>query len=210
MLTKNFQQLKSEVASHIAADAVAQGSYTTCFIGCLANHSNDPEHIENTYGIPKMVTRIAESIFEGLPEDEAPAFFAALPDAVGCDGKDLSRVPWQFLAKELKLLPAVGDEIHALIDRVIAGMNLLAEGKEWPEAKAAQAAAMAASAAASAASAAEAAVAARAVAWAASAANAASAAWAASAASAAAVRRRQRDLLLRLIKEAPVVSAEGE
>lgn len=94
MLTKNFSRLKSEVKSHIKADSVAQGSYKTCFIGCLANHSDDPHYIESTYGIPEMVSRIAESIFEGLPAAEAPAFFGALPDAVACDGKDLSRVAW--------------------------------------------------------------------------------------------------------------------
>lgn len=201
MLTKNFSQLKAEVQRHIAADSVAQGSYSTCFVGCLANQSDDPQYIESTYGIPRMVSRIAESIFEGLPENtEASAFFAALPKAVGCDGKDLSRVPWQFLAKELnelKSLPTVEDEIQSMINTVIKGMNLLGEGKEWPEGDA-----RAASDAASN------------TAWAA----ASNAVWAASdaasdaarAAASDAVRRRQRDLLLKLISEAPVVSAEGK
>ena len=172
MLTKNFTLLKFEVQRHIAADAVAQGSYSGCFIGCPANQSDDPQYIENTYGIPEMVSRIGESIFEGLPENtEASAFFAALPDAVGCDGKDLSRVPWQFLAKELEALPTVPDSVQAVINPVIAGMRLLAKGKEWKKEDARAAARVAASAA---------------------------------------VRRRQRDLLLKLISEAPVVSAEGE
>ena len=243
MLTKNFQQLKEDVASHVAADVVRQGSYTTCFIGCLANNTDDPKYIENTYGIPVMVSRLSESIFEGLPSDEAPAFFGALPAAVRCDGKDLSRVPWQFLSSELRSLPKMTNEIQAVISPVIAGMDLLVEGKEWPEAHAATAAGYAAAnaayysallaagyaallAAANAASAAKAASAAGyAAANAAKAASAAgyaaanaadatdAAAKAADATDAAAkadVRRRQRDLLLRLIKEAPVVGAEGE
>lgn len=215
MLTKNFQQLKAEVESHVEADSVAQGSYKTCFIGCLANQSDNPQYIKNTYGIPEMVSRIAESIFEGLPPDEAPAFFAALPDAVACDGKDLSRVPWQFLAAELESLPTMPDSVQAVIDPVIAGMKLLAEGKEWREAEAAASAADAAARTAeSAAWAAESAAwAARAVAVATSATADATAraAWAVnsaagSAAARAAVRRRQRDLLLRLISEAPVIA----
>jgi hypothetical protein len=103
MLTKNTDQLRQRVAAHVAADSIAQGIYWDkrnkrgCFIGCLA-HSDDPKINEQTYGLPVMVQRIAESIFESLPANEAKAFFAALPDAVGCDGKDLSKVGWQFLA----------------------------------------------------------------------------------------------------------------
>jgi hypothetical protein len=70
--------------------------------------------------------RIAESIFEDLPDNEGRAFFAALPDAVGCDGKDLSRVHWAFLATELRTLPQLD-----LVATVISGMDLLAAGKEW-------------------------------------------------------------------------------
>jgi hypothetical protein len=134
MLTKNFQKLKDEVAHHVSADLVAQGSYKTCFIGCLADGRNDTEFIENEYGIPLMVTRIAESVFEGLLADEAIKFFADFAKAGACDGKDLTRVGWQFLAAELRALPPVPNDTQAVIDPVIKGMDLLAEGKEWPEA----------------------------------------------------------------------------
>jgi len=217
MLTRNFQQLQHEVAYHVEADRVAQGSYSTCFIGCLAHGKDDPDYIETEYGIPLMVARISESIFEGLPTDEAIGFFAALPSAVGFDGKDLSRVGWQFLASELRSLPPVDPEIQAVIDPVIAGMDLLAAGKEWSKKEAARAACEAVWAAREAALAAcEAARAARA-AWAVRVACAACeaaraarhparAAWAVRAAAAKtadAALRRQRDLLLKLIKEAP-------
>ncbi len=184
MLTKNFQKLKAEVAAHVAADRVAQGSYKTCFIGCLANGTNNPGFIETEYGIPLIVTLIAESIFEGLCSNEAADFFAALPEAVGSDGKDLTRVSWQFLAAELRALPPVPDDIQACIDSVIEGMDLLADGKEWSEAVAA--ARSAARAAAAARSAARAARAADAFAFAAFAAFAAAFAFAADAAFAAA------------------------
>ena len=86
MLTKNFQKLQAEVTAHVSADRVAQGSYETCSIGCLANGRDDPEFIERTYGIPVMVSRIAESIFEGLPADQEVDFFTAIPQAIGSDG----------------------------------------------------------------------------------------------------------------------------
>jgi hypothetical protein len=234
ILTKNFADLKAEVEAHVAADQVVQGNYWDgsrgCFIGCLA-HSNDPTLAIERFGLTLPLLRIAESIFESLPADEAKAFFAALPDAIGCDGKDLSRVHWQFLAAELRALPAQEPEIQAVIDPVIEGMDLLAAGEEWPSATnasyaAADAAARAADAAAYAAADDAAYAAARAAARAADAAAyaAADAAYAAAdaaadAADAAAYAAaddaaylRQRDTLLRLIANAPVVErmTQGE
>ena len=224
-LTKNTDKLRQEVAAHVAADSIVQGLYWDavrkqgCFFGCLAK-SDNPTINEATYGLPVMVQRIAENIFEALSADEAKAFFSSLPDAVACDGKDLTRVSWQFLAAELRSLPEQPAEIQAGIDPVIAGMDLLASGQEWPEAAAARAAALAA---------ADASWAFARAAWAAARAAEAAAAWAAAivadgvvlttdaraaarAADAAAAdaaeavaRLRQRDLLLRLIAEAPVV-----
>lgn len=224
MLTRNTSKLRQQVAEHVAADQVVQGNYWDaetrrgCFIGCLA-YSDDPLIAERDFGLPIMVQRIAESIFEALPSLEAPAFFEALPDAVACDGKDLSRVGWQFLAAELRSLPEMPADIQAVIDPVISGMDLLASGQPWPAAEAARAAARASRASRAAAwgaaraSRAAAGAAARAAAWDAAwdagvaARNAADAAiaatWAAGAAAAAVCR--QRDLLLRLISEAPVV-----
>ena len=178
ILTKNTADLRQLVTEHVAANRVVQGQYWEnnkgCFIGCL-NHSDDPLGAEAKYGIPIMVQRIAESIFENLPADEAKSFFTALPDAIHSDGMDLSRVSWQFLATELRLLPEQSNDIQAVIDPVIAGMDLLAAGQEWPDAPAAAKAA-------------------------ADAANAATDA----ATDPLSVRRRQRDLLLRLISESPI------
>jgi hypothetical protein len=221
MLTKNTDKLRSEVAAHVAADSIAQGVYWDegskrgCFIGCLA-HSNDPEINEQTYGLPVMVQRIAESIFEVLPDDEAKAFFAALPHAVSCDGKDLSKAGWQFLAAELRALPAQTAEIQVVVDPVIAGIDLLASDQEWAVADAARAARAARAAARAAAARAD-----WAAAWAAdAAADAADAARAAACAAAAranadadawaAARRRQRDTLLALISQAPVLEVSND
>jgi hypothetical protein len=221
MLTKNTTELRDLVRQHVAAGQVTQGAYWDpekhrgCFIGCLS-HSKDPSGAENEFGLPIMVQRIAESIFEALPASEAKDFFAALPDAVGCDGKDLSRVGWQFLAAELRSLPEQPAEIQAVIDPVIAGLELLAAGREWPaksaEAAARTAARIAGKAAAWSPDAAETAETAEtagwtgwATGWATDAAGWAAAEAASGLLSPTAVRQRQRDLLLRLIAEAPVV-----
>jgi hypothetical protein len=159
ILTINHAKLASEVAKHIAADAVVQGEYWNgthgCFIGCLA-HSSNASFLEREYGLPEPLVRICENIFEELAPDHAKAFFAAIPDAVGRDGKDLSRVHWAFLASELRALPKVPDDIQAVIDPVISGMDLLAAGGKW-SADAARADAIAAYAARAAADAARAA-----------------------------------------------------
>lgn len=245
ILTQNTWRLRKQVAAHVAADQVVQKTYWEnnrgCFIGCLS-HYHDPQIAERDYGIPIMVLRIAERIFEALPAADAVAFFAALPDAVGCDGKDLSMVGWQFLAAELRSLPSQPPEVQAMIDPIVTGMDLLANGQEWPAAEAAadpasnaaddavattsESATNAASGAASAAvravapagaqdadvsALAAAAAALAAVQAAADAARSASGAPAGDAArdeawftAEAAANARQRDLLLRLITEAPV------
>ena len=142
MLTKNTDKLRQEVAAHVAADSIVQGTYwdavskSGCFIGCLA-HEDNPAFNETAYGLPVMVQRIAENIFEALPADEAKKFFAALPSAVNCDGKNLTNVGWQFLAAELRSLPKQPAKIQAVIDPVITGMDLLASGQEWAAAAAA-------------------------------------------------------------------------
>ena len=157
-LTKNTEILRAEVAAHINADALVRGAYWKpisnavggygCFISCLT-HSSDPTPAFERFGLPVAVLRIAESIFEALPDSEGRAFFAALPDAVGRDGKDLSRVHWGFLAAELRAMPQAPDAAQAVIDPVIEGMDLLFSGQQWPDARAAADAAYAAARAAS-------------------------------------------------------------
>jgi hypothetical protein len=218
MLTKNTDILRQEVKAHIEADALVQGRYWEndkgCFIGCLT-HSSSPAFASERFGLPTPLLRLAEHIFERLPADDAKAFFAAFPNAVVCDGKDLSRVHWAFLASELRMLPKQSDNVQAVIDRVIAGMDALASGgkylnaKEDARATAKKDARATTYAAAVAAEAAE--CAADAAAYADTEASLA-ALWAAQAAADAAdaaeyrltAIRRQRDLLLRLIEEAPM------
>jgi hypothetical protein len=225
MLTKNHEKLTIEVARHVEADAVLQGKYWDgsrgCFIGCLA-HSDDASKLGELYGLPLPLVRICENVFENLPADEAKAFFAAIPEAVGRDGKDLTRVHWAFLASELRCLPKVDDDTQSTINTAIEGMDLLASGGEWSRdaadaARTAVYAAVATYADAAARTAVYAAVAtctaraaatyaARAAAAAAACTARAAAAYAARAAAADAAARAarlcQRDTILRLISEA--------
>ena len=105
MLTKNFEKLKACVEEHVEQGRVTQGIYWKegrgGYIGCL-NHSDSPSPAEERYGLPKDLQEVADEIFEELPADEAKAFFAALPAAVGCNGKDLSDVNnWALLNLEM-------------------------------------------------------------------------------------------------------------
>ena len=142
MLTKNFSTLQSEVAKHVAADQVIQGMYWDdedqkgCFIGCLA-HANDALSLKTKYGIPLMLTRIAENIFEGLPSGKAVKFFKKFPKSVACDNKDLSLVGWKFLQFELENLPHKTEEVQDVID----GISKLARGEKWRKDEARDAAA---------------------------------------------------------------------
>ncbi|MFN3646272.1 MAG: hypothetical protein ACK4S2_07120 [Gemmobacter sp.] len=204
MLTSNTDLMRAEIARHIEADAVRGGHYwngrTGCFIGCLA-HSSDATELGRRYGLPLPLVRICEDIFKRLPQAERPVFFREVGEAVGGDGRDLTRVHWLFLADTLRHLPDTA--ARDVVAQVIDGMEKLARGEDWIEAEAWAHEADAAGAAA------DAAWAAARAAWAAAdAARAADAAWAAAwvAARAAweadAETQRQRAAMLRIIKEA--------
>jgi len=150
MLTRNIAQFRANIEIHAAADLLDGGNYynaktgQACFIGCQVK-SNDLTLLQEQYGIPVTLTRVLENVFEALPSKaEKVAFAKSVGDAVGRDGKDLSRVVWAFLAAELRALPETTDAVQAAIDPVIAGMDLLASRQEWPAADAAAAAAYAA------------------------------------------------------------------
>ena len=215
LLTQNIAEMTARIDEHRAADLLVQGEYYDrdtgrgCFIGCLA-HDNNPSAIADRYGIPLPLTRVLERIFESLPKEQAAEFFSAIPRAIGEDRKDLTLVVWAFLAETLEAMPRQSPDLQAVIDTVIAGMRLKAEGKNWPAAAAARAAARAAPEWAAEAAEAAAEWAAEAAEWAAEAAEGAAEAAAAAAAAewaaeAAAVEvNRQRDIILLLMREAPV------
>lgn len=143
MLTKNIDTMKAEIAAHIDADQVLQGTYWEngkgCFIGCLT-HSHCAEKVTERFGMPEPLVEICENIFEQSGKTDSVTFFKDVGDAIGSDGKDLSRVHWAFLRDTLKALPKQNNNIQKVIDPVIDGMELLARGQHWPVADAADAA----------------------------------------------------------------------
>ena len=71
------EQLEKQMELHTINDEIIQNKYWEkgkgCFIGCAA-HSDDPQILEDVYGIPLVLSRIAECIFESLPSKDAKTF----------------------------------------------------------------------------------------------------------------------------------------
>lgn len=80
------------------------------------------------------LTRLLEHVFENLDIEDGRAFFTAIPDAIGSDGRDLSRVHWAFLREALRIMPAPPPHMQPVTNSVIAGMDLLARGETWEDA----------------------------------------------------------------------------
>ena len=133
-IAKNTDQLRKEIGEHLDADRIRKGNYWNeqeqlgCFIGCLT-HSDYPTPAVERFGIPEPLLRICEGIFENLLDDNGRAFFHAFGRVVQ-DGADLSRVHWNFLAKMLRRLPST-----QAVDGAIVGMQLLASGEAWLDAR---------------------------------------------------------------------------
>ena len=182
-------KLLADLQAHADADRLVKGQYWEngkgCAVGCTlhslgakgaaANHAE----YETRLGIPQMLARLEDTIFEGLPNADAMRWPVRFSAAI-TPGADLSRVGWLWLHWLLTDgLPRVNDvAVTAAIKKCADVLLPLTRGQ--PVDRAADAAAYAAGAA----DAADAA--ARAAAYAAGAARAAYAAGAADAADAAA------------------------
>jgi hypothetical protein len=212
----------SRVKRHEKADAVIKGQYWQngrgCAVGCTI-HGSDHMKYETELGIPVMLARLEDRIFEGLPLEKAKIWPAQFLTAVSV-GADLSLVGWKFLhwllTEQIKVEGEgkIFDDVRAAVKQCADVLVPLKEGGEVDKdaaARAADAARAAADAACAtdaaaraanaAADAADAAVYAADAAYAARAAHAAVyAAYAARAAHAAAWRQ-MADKLIKLIEE---------
>jgi hypothetical protein len=91
----------NQLRAHAEADEIVKGVYWQdgkgCGVGCL---SHDPEggHKEVAYrtGVPLMLVRLEDTIFEGLSNVDAKRWAVDFWDAIE-PGADLSRVGWRFL-----------------------------------------------------------------------------------------------------------------
>jgi hypothetical protein len=87
------------VKLHAAADEIIQGTYWQngkgCAVGCTV-HSADHSAYETELGIPRIIARLEDRIFERLTNGEAKAFPLRFITAVPV-GKDLTPVWKKFL-----------------------------------------------------------------------------------------------------------------
>lgn len=89
----------SQVLAHQQADEIVKGRYWEggrgCAVGCTV-HSDDHGAYETEMGIPRMIARLEDRIFEGMPLADAKTFPARFIEAIPV-GADLSLVSWKFL-----------------------------------------------------------------------------------------------------------------
>jgi hypothetical protein len=95
-------KLKADIlatlTAHRAADEIVKGQYWQngkgCAVGCTVKSNNHMAY-ESQFGIPVMLARLEDRIFEGLPNDQAmlwpERFIAAIEP-----GANLSLVGWKF------------------------------------------------------------------------------------------------------------------
>ena len=97
------QELKDkyvkQLEAHYKADEIIKGKYWEngkgCAIGCLL-HSNQHKLVEELFDFPRVIARLADSIFEGLSNNEAKEFFINWFKAIKVNS-DLSLVFPKFM-----------------------------------------------------------------------------------------------------------------
>ena len=123
------------------------GSGTGCAVGCtihdaiklgvLPQATSHESHasIAKATGLPEMVWRLADNIFEGLPEDDRPAWTPRLLRAAAkC--KNLERVPALIMTRLAERLAAdaIRDDVKA-VTLVVAGLWRRRANGDEPDAK---------------------------------------------------------------------------
>ena len=92
-------KIMAQLRAHAKADEIIKGQYWKdgkgCAVGCTIHSGNHAEY-ESRFGIPQMLARLEDCIFEGLPNDEAKKWPIRFISAVE-PASNLSRVGWQFL-----------------------------------------------------------------------------------------------------------------
>ena len=147
----NDPQIKADIlaqlAAHRAADELVKGQYWRngkgCAVACTIHGSNHAEY-ETRFGIPQMLARLEDRMFEGMPDEQSQLWPERFMGAIE-PGADLSRVGWKFLHWLLtdKSInpgidhPSVADAVRQCADALVP---LLAEGQPADEAAAARAA----------------------------------------------------------------------
>ena len=97
--------LIASLKAHAEADEFVKGRYWKngkgCAVGCTLEFLNQTDHTnhmlyESKLGIPVMLAKLEDRIFEGLPNDKAQQWPIKFSQAIR-PGADLSLVGWKFL-----------------------------------------------------------------------------------------------------------------
>ena len=114
-------KLLADLQAHADADRLVKGQYWEngkgCAVGCTLHSvgadgaANNHSEYETRLGIPQMLARLEDTIFEGLPNADAMQWPMRFSAAIAT-GADLSRVGWQWLHWLLTDgLPRVNDPV---------------------------------------------------------------------------------------------------
>jgi len=96
---ENKVVILAQLKRHHDADELVKGQYWQngkgCAVGCTIYSSNHAEY-EPKFGIPQVLARLEDTIFEGLSNADAKKWPLKFMGAIH-PGADLSRVGWKFL-----------------------------------------------------------------------------------------------------------------
>jgi hypothetical protein len=127
---KEKAAILKQLRAHAKADEIVKGVYWQrgkgCAVGCTI-HGDNHALYEPRFGIPQVLARLEDRIFEGLPNGKAKAWPIRFMRAIA-PGADLSRVHWQFLHRILtdeKITPGIN---HPLVKDAVADVARLVAG----------------------------------------------------------------------------------
>lgn len=145
-----------QLTAHTEADEIVKGHYWEngkgCAVGCTL-HSGDHMEYEARFGIPVMLARLEDTLFEGLPNGESKAWPVKFMTAFQ-PGLDYTLVGWRFLYWLLTTESVNPGINHPLVKDAIKQCALVVSARSHGESVARSAADAAAHAAAHAADAA--------------------------------------------------------
>ena len=125
---KEKSAILKQLRAHAKADEIRQGFYWEegkgCAVGCTL-HGSDHAEYEPRFGIPEVLARLEDRIFEGLPNVEAKKWPIAFMSAIK-SGADLSDI-WPQFAIWLLADPAKGVIRFAKTDAQRAAIDGVAE-----------------------------------------------------------------------------------
>ena len=112
----------NEMAMHRKADELVQGygyweDGKGCAVGCLVKGS-DHSLYETKFGIPEVLARLEDTIFEGPPKKDAQKWPERFLSAITV-GSDLSRVGYQFMYWNLTENLVLNDSDNAEVQKAI-------------------------------------------------------------------------------------------